>query len=56
MTEETKLLPCPFCCGSAELHNPKDMPCMYIKCSNCGAATDYCGYQGLAIGKWNSRA
>lgn len=60
MTDTTKLLPCPFCGGKAELNtwgNDRD-GCHVAKviCDSCSASADSFETQDQAITAWNRRA
>lgn len=60
MTDTTKLLPCPFCGGKAELNtwgNDRD-GCHVAKviCDSCSASADSFETQDQAIAAWNRRA
>jgi len=51
----TKLLPCPFCGGEAELTG-FEAPEFWVWCPNCKASTDAHTCKGGAIAAWNTRA
>jgi len=50
---DVKLLPCPFCAGSAQLLNggPGNW---FVRCESCKAATNDVGYEH-AVELWNMR-
>lgn len=63
---KTKLKPCPFCGGQAELIDAYDAaddydnvgrPWNRVRCTVCGIATGRClpSFQNLPITKWNRR-
>lgn len=53
MTEKTKLKPCPFCGGEAELFEGYSLSHVY--CINCDAQTDGLKNAKRAVELWNSR-
>lgn len=66
MSNEMKLLPCPFCGGEAEIehiHDDNGCPEVYyrewdfyiVKCKNCGVSTTYYSNNKVAADHWNSR-
>ena len=56
MSDETTLLPCPFCGGKAETFNPFNVDGTWcVLCSECAAATGFEQTEAEAIAAWNSR-
>ena len=62
MSDETTLLPCPFCKGEAELKEYKPNVSGVAICKGCGARSPICkndhtgGWRPKAIAAWNTRA
>jgi len=63
MTHETKLLPCPFCKGEAEVFNRRNgsnLLCQndvdwWISCEDCGCQTCMHESRDIAFETWNTR-
>lgn len=51
----TKLLPCPFCGGEAELNDNYPTECIWCECKECGASSEGDLDRNKAIGEWNKR-
>ena len=58
MTDETTLLPCPFCGGEAEMLTAESMNGGYlfgIMCNDCRSRGDVYDTEAEAIAAWNAR-
>lgn len=58
MSDETTLLPCPFCGGEAECHQwwSATISGKYATvCTKCNCGTDYYATEAEAIAAWNQR-
>lgn len=53
MSDETKLLPCPFCNGEPHMHNA--MGEWWVHCISCGAGPAMSNTSADAIAAWNRR-
>ncbi|MBD1553852.1 Lar family restriction alleviation protein [Pseudomonas typographi] len=53
MTNEQKLLPCPFC-GSESVQ--QDVGGCYLSCNSCGAEGPMCQGEQTPLDSWNTRA
>lgn len=60
MSDETTLLPCPFCGGEADnrwrYRKPGEYACYWVLCVRCGCATTAYDTEAEAIAAWNTRA
>lgn len=50
---DSKLKPCPFCGGKAELMYAPDV---WVECTSCGAQSRMCAMPETALERWNRRA
>lgn len=67
LTEDLKLLPCPFCGGAVQFHKDDDCQgCHNVWCGKCGLLTDFSYGEGLdhktldelealIVPRWNKR-